>query len=66
MPQKNFMITAEMMRNKVQKLPNWKAPGPDGVLGYWLKSMPSLYDRIVRQLNDMINNTKNIPDWLTK
>ena len=27
MPQKNVMITAEMMRNKVRKLPNWKAPG---------------------------------------
>ena len=66
MSQKNVVITAEMMRNKVRKLPNWKAPGPDGVQGYWLKNLPSLHDRIVGQMNYMINNTKNIPDWLTK
>ena len=55
-----------MMRNKVRKLPNWKAPGPDGVQGYWLKNLPSLHHRIVRKMNDMINNAKSIPDWLTK
>ena len=65
MSQKN-VITAEMMRNKVRKLTNWKAPGPDGVQGYWLKNLPSLHDRIVGHMNDMINSTKNIPDWLTK
>ena len=66
MSQKNVVVTEEMMKNKVRKLPNWKAPGPDGVQGYWLKNLPSLHDRIVRQMNDMINNNKDIPDWLTK
>ena len=55
-----------MMRNKVRKLPNWKAPGPDGLQGYWFKHLPSQHERIVRQMNDMIRNTTNIPDWLTK
>ena len=66
MSQKNVITTAEMTRNEVRKLPNWKAPGPDGVQSYWLENVPSLHDRIVRQMSDMINNTKNIPDWLTK
>ena len=34
--------------------------------GYWLKNLPSLHDRIVRQMNDMVNNNKDTPDWLTK
>ena len=65
MSQKNFVIRVEVMRNKVRKLPNWKAPGLDGVQGYWLKNLPSVHDRIVRQMNNTINNNKNIPDWLT-
>ena len=28
-------ITTEKMRKILQKLPNWKAPGPDMVQGYW-------------------------------
>ena len=40
------MVTVEMMENKVRKLPKWKAPGPHGVQGYWLKNLPSLYDRM--------------------
>ena len=34
MSQENILVTVEMMKNKVRKLPNWKAPGPDGVQGY--------------------------------
>ena len=60
------MVTVEMMKNKVRKLPNWKAPGPDGVQGYWLKILPSLHDRIARQMNDIINSSKDTPEWLTK
>ena len=44
----NVVVTVEMIKNKVRKLPNWKTPGPDGVQGYWLKNLPSLHDRIVR------------------
>ena len=66
MLQKNVVVTEEMMKNKVRKLPNWKAPGPDGVQGYWLNNLPSLHDRNVRQMNYMTNNNKDIPDWLTK
>ena len=66
MSQENIVVTVEMMKKKVRKLLNWKAPEPDGEQGYWLKNLPSLHDRIVRQMNDMINNNKDIADWLTK
>ena len=48
-----------------KKIPNWKAPGPDGVQGYWIKKLTSLHERIAEQTNDMINNGVQIPEWMT-
>jgi len=60
------VITVQIVNTKVRKPPDWKAFGPNGVQGYWLKDLPSLQDRTVRQINDVMNNTRDIPDWLTK
>ena len=64
--QDNITITTEMVIAKVKKIPNWKAPGPDGVQGFWLKNLTSLHERIANQINDMINNGEEIPTWLTQ
>ena len=40
MSQKNVVVTGGMMKNKVRQVPNWKAPEPGGVQGYWLKICP--------------------------
>ena len=31
-------ISQEMVKMQCRKMPNWKAPGKDGVQGYWLKN----------------------------
>ena len=31
----------------MKKMPNWKAPGPDNVQGYWLKNLTPLHDNLV-------------------
>ena len=31
-------ITTSTVRNQLKRIPNWKAPGPDEVHGYWLKN----------------------------
>jgi hypothetical protein len=41
----------------------WKAPGPDGIHGYWLKSFTSLHKQLKEQLNVCI--TKGCPKWMT-
>ena len=64
--QENAVITMEMMKGKVRNLPNWKAQGTDGVQGYWPKNLTTLHDKIVKQVNDVINNSKHIPAWLTE
>ncbi|XP_063598714.1 uncharacterized protein LOC134775182 [Penaeus indicus] len=63
--QDDIRITTEMVIQQTRKIPNWKCPGPDGVLGYWLKSFTALHERITDQLNDMINNGVEIPKWMT-
>ena len=31
-------ISQEMVKMQCRKMPNWKAPGKDGVQGYWSKN----------------------------
>ena len=33
---------------------NWKALGPDGLQGYWLKNLTSSRERIAAQLHDCL------------
>ena len=63
--QENFCITREMVKTQVKKVPNWKAPGRDGVQGFWLKKFDSLHSRITDQLNDIVNGVDSLPQWMT-
>ena len=53
--QKNKQVQVQMLREKLKKIlkkiPNWKAPGPDGVQGFWLKNFTSLHKILVWHLN---------------
>ena len=49
----------------VNKMANWKAPGPDLVQGFWLKKFSNLHDRIANQLNECLSKA-NVPPWMTK
>ena len=37
-------ITEEMVKKQSRKIPNWKAPGRNGVQGYWIKQLSSLHE----------------------
>ena len=64
--QENVRITIEQVKNGCRKFPNWKAPGPDGVQGFWFKRVTSCHERIARQLNILImNNDTLLPEWMT-
>ena len=63
--QQDIAITLEMVTERVKKIPNWKAPGPDGVQGYWLKKLTSLHDRIAEQMNELVSNRAPLPVWIT-
>ena len=63
--QDNINITEENIKEKVRTIPNWKAPGPDGLQGYWLKNLSFLHKNIAENLSECIS-TGNVPDWLVE
>ena len=54
--QDNMEISAVRLRKVLNKLSTWKAAGPDGLQGYWVKNFTSLHSRIVYQLKDVMNS----------
>ena len=42
--QDDLVIDVEAVRSVTRKLSNWKAPGPDGVVGFWFKKITALHD----------------------
>lgn len=62
--QSNFVINVEGINKQLKKTANWKAPGLDGLQGYWLKNI-SCRERLAIQLQDCIDNN-DIPAWFTK
>ena len=62
--QQEIVITVRKVREQLRKVPNWKAPGPDCVQGYWLKNFKSLHGKIAQQLQDCMRN-KDVPEWMT-
>ena len=48
--QECLFITKEMVSKQSGKIPNWKAPGRDGVQGFWIKKLKSLHERTAFQL----------------
>ena len=46
-------------------MPNWKAPGSHGLYGFWLKKFTSLYQVMVKHLDDCIK-TGDVPNWMVE
>ena len=64
--QENIVITEQMVKKQSSKIPNWKAPGPEGVQGFWLKKLTKLHKRIAEQFNHLLENSERIPKWMTQ
>ena len=62
--QEDILITTGKLKKQLQKMKNWKAPGPDGLQGYWIKRFTSCYERIALQLQ-LCLEIKEVPDWLS-
>ena len=46
-------------------MPNWKAPGKDGIQGYWIKNLSNLNERIGIQINKILMGDVSLPAWMT-
>ena len=63
--QQEFEITPEKIAQQLKGMPNWKAPGPDEVHGFWMKNLKSLHRRLADQLQECMRSGK-IPAWMTE
>ena len=61
--QEDLVILLEDVQGIVKKMTNWKAPGPDGVRGFWFKKFTSLHPCLCKTLNSCLT-TGNVPDWM--
>ena len=41
--QNDIEITTRMVKEQAKTIPNWQAPRPDGVQGFWIKKSISLH-----------------------
>ena len=46
----------DKMMRVMRKMPNWKAPGPDNVQGYWLKDLTPLHVKLMVYLQDCLDS----------
>ena len=63
--QEDLTINGEKLKVVLRKLANWKAPGPDGVHGFWFKRFSSLHAQLAIKLNECLV-AGEVPDWMTK
>ena len=63
--QDNFQISEHDVSAAVRKMSNWKAPGPDGVRGFWFKKFDSLQPVLVSCLNRCLDSGE-VPTWMVK
>ena len=62
--QQRVEITESKVRKMLKKMPNWKAPGPDEVQGFWLKNFTSMHTYLTQYLARCLEG--DTPEWMTK
>ena len=62
--QENITISTDKLKKHLQRVKNWKAPGPDGLLGCWIKTFISCHSRMTAQIQ-LCFEMNEIPNWLT-
>ena len=63
--QDDVVISFEDVKAGVRRMANWKAPGPDGVRGFWFKKLPSLLPVLTVALQEVVSNGR-VPAWMVK
>ena len=62
--QENITISTDKLKKQLQRVKSWKAPGPDELLGCWIKTFISCHNRMAAQLQ-LCFEMNEIPNWLT-
>jgi hypothetical protein len=65
-PMNHQNITLGDINNVISKSHNWKAPGLDNIHNYWWKNFKSVHQQLAFQLNTIIENKQELPEFLMK
>jgi hypothetical protein len=63
--QEPVAITHVEIKSQTSGMPNWKAPGPDGIQGYWIKRFGSTHNNLAQHLNACLRKGE-VPEWLVE
>ena len=60
----DYLLMKKKIRKQLQKIPNFKSPGPDGIPNFWLKQLDALHNHYARIFNELIQEEKAVDEWL--
>ena len=58
-------IHVDLHKTTLKKISNWKAPGHDGIHGFWFKKFTSIHGRLALEMNRCLQDA-HVPEWMTK
>ena len=61
-----FTIIEKKLHQTVKKRKSWSAPGINGVQNFWWKKFRGTWSAILRCFNQWLEQSDEIPDWLTQ
>ena len=53
------------LKTTLERISNWKAPGHDGIHGFWFKKLTSIHVTLALEINRCLQDT-HVPEWMTK
>jgi hypothetical protein len=63
--QDDVRVELEDVKAGVRRMSNWKAPGPDGVRGFWFKKFSNLHQAMAVELRECVSESE-VPEWMVK
>ena len=57
-------IHIDLLKTILKRISNWKAPGHDGIHGFWFKKFTSIHGRLALKMNRCLQGAQ-IPEWMT-
>ena len=61
----DVVVSLVAVKAGIKRMANWKAPGPDGVRGFWFKKFLSLHGCLTDALQSCVSEGK-VPGWMVK
>ena len=58
-------IHIDLHKTTLKRISNWKAPGHDGIHGFWFQEFTSIPGRLTLEMNRYLQGAQ-VPEWMTK